>query len=147
MVMDIFTTRQYLNVGVVERELMYSYNDSEQNIGFDVDDTLILWRKPLEGEETIDIICPYDGRSSTFVIHKPHIKLLKDRKARGCSIKVWSQSGPKWAKAVVDALGLQDHVSHVEGKPFMIVDDLPASVWMPNNTYLKPDIGYGNNND
>lgn len=124
---------------------MYIFNENERVLPVDCDDTLILWRDPKDGEETVDIVCPYDGKVVTLVKHKPNIKLLKDRHARGCSIKVWSQSGPQWAKAVVDALHLEDYVYLVEGKPFMIVDDLPASAWMPINTYLNPDIKYGSN--
>ncbi len=35
---------------------MYIYNDSEMNLCCDVDDTLVLHRDALKGEETVDII-------------------------------------------------------------------------------------------
>lgn len=120
------------------------YCDNEQVIGCDVDDTLILHRDAQDGEESIQIACPYDGIVRSYVIHKPHIKLLRDRKARGCEIIVWSQSGPQWAKTVVEALGLQDIEPFVFCKPFMIVDDLPASAWLSNRAYIEPSAGYGN---
>lgn len=120
------------------------YCENEQVVGCDVDDTLVLWRKPQDGEETIDITDPYDGQTKTLVIHKPHIKLLRDRKARGCAIIVWSQSGPQWARAVVNALGLDEVKPFIFAKPFMIIDDLPAEAWLSNRVYLKPTIGYGN---
>lgn len=116
--------------------------ENEQLIGFDVDDTLILHRDPLEGEETVTFIDPYDSVERTYVIHKPHVKLMNDRMARGCAIIVWSQNGPKWAKAVVDALGLNPTL--IAAKPFMIVDDLPVEAWMGPRIFLKPDIRYGN---
>lgn len=122
---------------------VYSYDGSEQSLCCDVDDTLVLWDKPQDGQETITIIDPYDGHPVTLVVHKPHVKLVKDRYARGCSVTVWSQSGPQWAKAVVDALGLQEHVTHVRAKPFAIVDDLPAEAWLNNRIYLKPQSKFG----
>lgn len=125
---------------------MYNYNPNEQNIGVDVDDTIVLWRKAEFGEQTVTVTCPYDGIPVVLVVHKPHVKLIKDRKARGCSIMVWSQSGPQWAKAVVDALGLQDVVDEVKGKPFMILDDLPPEVWLTNRVYLNPKSNYGSGN-
>lgn len=122
---------------------MYDFNPSEQVIGCDVDDTLVLWRPRVGTERVVDIVDPYDGHTVTLVVHEPHVKLISDRKQRGCSIMVWSQSGPQWAKAVVDALGLQDVVDEVKAKPFMIVDDLPAEAWLNNRAYLKPDSNYG----
>lgn len=122
---------------------MYNFIEKEQVVGIDCDDTLVLWRQPMEGEETIDIVDPYDGNNVRLVIHKPHVKLLKDRYARGCHITVWSQGGPRWAKAVVDALGVQESVSTVQAKPFMIVDDLAASEWLKNRVFLDPSLKYG----
>lgn len=116
--------------------------ENEQIITFDVDDTLILHRAPLEGEETVEIIDPYDGRVLSFVIHKPHIKLMGDRIARGCAIVVWSQNGPQWANAVVTALGLKPTL--IMAKPFMIVDDLPVEAWIGKRVYLEPNLAYGN---
>ncbi len=115
--------------------------ENEQLIGCDVDDTLVLWRAPLEGEETIDIIDPYDGHNVRLVIHKPHVKLVQDRMARGCAIIVWSQAGPKWAKAVTEALGIVPTLTC--GKPFAIIDDLPATAWLGERIYIKPESKYG----
>lgn len=120
-----------------------NYIEEEQVLGCDVDDTLVLWRKPEFGEETVTITDPYDNRDVILVIHKPHVKLLKDRKARGCAILVWSQAGPQWARAVVNALGLQNLNPLVMAKPFAIVDDLPATAWLNERIYIKPDSNYG----
>ena len=118
------------------------YIENEQVIGFDCDDTLILHRNPIEGEQTVDVIDPYDGITRTYVIHKPHVKLMKDRMARGCAILMWSQNGPKWAKAVAEALDLKPTL--ILAKPCMIVDDLPIQDWIGPRIYLKPNIRYGN---
>ncbi len=118
------------------------YIKEEFVIGFDCDDTLILHKSAEDGEETVSITDPYDGSVCSYVIHKPHVKLFKDRMARGCAILVWSQSGPQWAKAVVDALGLVP--TAILGKPSMLVDDLPVEAWMGKRTYLDPKIRYGN---
>lgn len=116
--------------------------ENEQVIGFDCDDTLILHRAALEGEETVEVLDPYDGVTRTFVVHKPHVKLMKDRMARGCAVLMWSQNGPQWAKAVADSLKLKPTL--ILAKPFMIVDDLPVQDWMGARVYMKPDIRYGN---
>jgi hypothetical protein len=115
---------------------------NEQVIGFDCDDTLILHREALPGEETVEIVDPYDNTVSSYVVHKPHVKLLKDRMARGCAILLWSQNGPKWAKAVADALKINPTL--ILGKPFMVVDDLPVEAWMGKRVYMSPDTPYGN---
>lgn len=117
------------------------YIENEQIIGFDVDDTLILYKPIEDNDETVIVIDPYDGVERKFVVHRPHIKLMTDRQARGCQIIVWSQGGPQWAKAVVDALGIDGVI--IMAKPFMIVDDLPATAWLSNRTYIDPKSKYG----
>lgn len=117
---------------------------NEQVIGFDCDDTLILHKTPEVGDEIVKIVDPYDGVELSYVVHKPHVKLFKDRMARGCAILVWSQNGPQWAKAVTDALGLKP--TAILAKPFMVVDDLPINEWLNNRVYMDPHIPYGNRN-
>lgn len=119
-----------------------TFISNEQVIGFDCDDTLILHRQPNLGEETVEIVDPYDGTTGVYVVHKPHVKLFKDRMERGCAILLWSQNGPRWAKAVADALKLTPTM--ILAKPFMIVDDLPVKKWIGKRLYLQPNIPYGN---
>lgn len=121
--------------------------NNEQVLTIDCDDTLVLWKDPVDGEETVLVKDPYDGQLVRLVVHKPHVKLLKDRSARGCAIVVWSQSGSQWALAVVEALGVQDYVTLVISKPFAYVDDLPINEWLPKRTYLDPGIKYGSNDN
>ena len=112
--------------------------ESEQVWFFDCDDTLILWDRAGTGGATY-ITCPYDLSEYAVGIHGGNSQLLKEKKARGCTIVVWSQGGYKWAEAVVKHLGLEQHVDYVMSKPIGICDDLPASAWMPSPTYIPVD--------
>lgn len=116
---------------------------NENNIYFDVDETLVLWGKIKKGEKCIAITDPYDGTQRYLRPHVGHIKVLRDRKARGATIHVWSANGWQWAKAVVSALGLQDHVDFVLSKPIMYVDDLEAHEILGERLYLGKDSAYG----
>lgn len=116
---------------------------SEQLLCVDVDDTLIMHKKAKKGDTVVCFTDPYDGSQRYVVVHKPHVKILKDRKRRGATIVVWSQSGFQWAEAVVVALKLQAHVDFVASKPVAIMDDKPASDWLAERIYLNPDSLYG----
>ena len=69
--------------------------------------------------------------------------MLKDRKARGATIHVWSANGYQWALAVVRALELEAYVDFVQSKPTMYVDDLQASEILGERLYLGKDSAYG----
>jgi phosphoglycolate phosphatase-like HAD superfamily hydrolase len=116
---------------------------SEQLICVDVDDTLIIHRKAKKSDTIVCFTDPYDKAQRYVTVHKPHVKILKDRKRRGATIVVWSQSGYKWAEAVVKALQLQDYVDYVASKPVAIIDDKPASDWLAERIYLDPNSKYG----
>lgn len=116
---------------------------SENVVMYDVDDTLVMWGNQWADEKfdypgAVQIQCPFD--SSVFYLrpHKPHIELLKTHKARRKTIIVWSQGGYKWAKAVVESLGLTKYVDIIMSKPMTYVDDLPVEKWMKNRIYLDP---------
>lgn len=117
--------------------------NSEMNIYFDVDDTLVVWGKVKQGEKCVAITDPYDGSQYYLRPHVGHIKVLRDRKARGATIHVWSASGHKWAETVVRALGLEQYVDFVLSKPMMYVDDLQASDILGERLYLGKDSSYG----
>lgn len=112
----------------------------EMNVGYDVDETLILHK---DSDTAIDITNPYTGETKRFTPHSRHVTLLKDHKARGYRIIVWSNGGDAWAKAVVDALGLGDEgsksVDIVMTKLCKYVDDLPAEQVLANRIYLTPE--------
>jgi len=117
--------------------------DSTRIIYFDVDETLLLWdwRKwNPKGDKIIDIGTPGSAGIHRIAAlpHERHIVLLKQFRARGFTIVVWSQGGAQWAKAAVEALHLTDFVHLAISKPNWICDDLSAKHFMPDNIYLHP---------
>ena len=120
--------------------------ENEQLIYIDCDDTLVMWGSDNEDHQYVNIVDPYDGKNVRLRAHVGHIKVLKDRKARGAYITVWSASGYKWAKAIVEALCLQDYVDVVSSKPFMYIDDLQANDILGERLYLGKDSKYGTTN-
>lgn len=117
--------------------------NNESIIFFDVDDTLVMWQEAKKGQKAIGITCPYDGRQEYLLPHAGHIKILKDRKARGSVIVVWSAGGFQWAEAVVKALGLADYVDFVMSKPHAYVDDKMSDEFMGERIYLPYGGRYG----
>ena len=115
---------------------------NELNVFCDCDETLILHTYE-ECHPPVDIMCPYENVILRFGIHAPHVKLLKDRKQRGSTIFVWSAGGHAWAKAVSEALGLEDVVDHYLSKPFMAIDDLPVGEGIGRWIYFDPLMPYG----
>lgn len=120
--------------------------ESEQVIFCDVDDTLIIWDQENVRPDVGAILVkdPYDDTFLQVYPHKAHIKLVKDKKARGATIIVWSQSGFKWAEAVVKAIGLEPYVDMVMTKSSQYIDDLPCPEWMGPRIYLSPKSHYKN---
>lgn len=110
---------------------------NENIVCFDVDDTLVIWTIP-PGREKECILFDSFGVPEWLLPHKHHIKLLKQFKARGQKVIVWSQGGAQWAEAVVKTLKLEDYVDVVMAKPKWVIDDLPAATWM-QRTYLDLD--------
>jgi hypothetical protein len=109
----------------------------------DVDDTLVIWNTPYH-ERDVNFRCPYKKEILTCTAHKPNIRILKEKFARGYLVIVWSQGGKAHADAVVKALGLQDFVNITCDKPEGYMDDLPCSEWMGTRLWLKPDMNYKN---
>lgn len=114
---------------------------SHRTVFYDVDDTLVIWNwkeYDPEGKGLISITDPNDSVSVALLPHYRHIELMKQFKARGHTVVVWSQGGYAWAEAVVKALGIEYMVDVVMDKPTWYVDDLPAHAYMGNPTYLHP---------
>jgi len=111
-------------------------SNPEMSVGFDIDDTLLM----ADNSEPHDVSFadPHDpGKIITGRIHKRHIKLLKDYKARGFYIVIWSGNGKKYADAVVKALKIKKYVDHTMAKFSKFVDDLPAEKILVNRVYLN----------
>jgi predicted phosphatase len=109
----------------------------------DCDKTLVMWNKPKKKDKVVAITDPYDGTQRHLVVHQGHVKVLKDRKARGSTICVWSAAGYRWAEKVVRALGLEAYVDYVQSKPIAFVDDLQAHEILGERIYLGEDSDYG----
>lgn len=110
---------------------------NETIVMYDVDDTLVLWHHPNKDTRGITFVDPHDQTHHCLVPHDKHIKLLKDFKARGYTIFVWSGGGFDWAETVVKTLGLEDYVDFCMTKPTKWVDDLSADEVLGSKIYLK----------
>jgi hypothetical protein len=111
-------------------------------IPFDVDKTLVIPKQDApENELVIPILDPFSKAITYRVIHKPHLKLLKNYIARGAYVIVWSKNGHEWAEAVLDALKIKGVT--IMDKPFAYVDDVPCTFWMGEHIYIKPTDSFG----
>ena len=112
--------------------------ESEQIWVCDIDDTVILWDiEQFKTTELIHITCPYDGKQYAVKPHEGNIQLVKEKRARGCFVMLWSQGGYQWARTVAEALGLE--VDLILSKPIGVIDDLEPVEWMPSPTYIPVD--------
>lgn len=105
---------------------------------FDCDDTLIMWDNKYKDEQKsncVSVTDPICGFTELLVPHDQHIELLKDLKRGGKTIVVWSGGGWQWAKAVTEALLIQDYVDAVMEKPQSYVDDLHCIQFMGHRIY------------
>lgn len=111
----------------------------EKTLAVDVDETLVLFKYPpeLEGQAVEFNAFGFPYR---VVPHYKHIDAIKQFKARGHGVIVWSAGGGKWAEAVVKFLGLEEHVDLIMTKVDWAIDDKKdIRDWGPEVFYLKPD--------
>lgn len=106
----------------------------------DVDETLLLFNSVdmYPQEALVAITDPASGITTHAFPHKRHIELMRQMKARGYTVVVWSAGGHEWAARAVRALGIEKMVDVVIGKPDWFCDDLPASSYMKKPIYLHP---------
>lgn len=97
----------------------------ENNILWDVDNTLVLWDKnhSVPHKDTIEFINPYSFEKVYLRPHKVHIRIMKEYKGRGFTNIVASAGGVQWAEAVIKALDLESYVHYVMTKPNRHFDD------------------------
>jgi predicted HAD superfamily phosphohydrolase YqeG len=89
---------------------------SDRVVFFDVDDTLILWKKPEVDLPSINI------NGKTFWIHTEHLRYIRKYHVLGFKIFVWSNSGYKWAEKVMKKLKI-DKIVTAMCKPHRVFDD------------------------
>lgn len=118
---------------------------NELPLPFDVDDTLVMHSVPelMKDSELVYVPDPLDkSRDIRLRKNLPMIRLLKEEYSRGGLIIVWSKGGFQWAKNVVEALGLEEHVHYVMTKPRAYCDDKDVSSWLKERIYIEPGISY-----
>lgn len=81
------------------------------------------------------------GTTHKLIPHEKHVEALKQFKARGHGVVVWSQGGGEWAQHVVEWLGLLPYVDLVMAKPDWILDDKKAVDWIGQRFYIDPITG------
>lgn len=104
--------------------------ESDRVVFFDVDDTLILWKKHKSKLPTVTI----NGRK--FQVHVKHLQKIHDYCVMGFTVFVWSNSGHKWAKAVAKALKVDNKVICM-CKPHRVFDDCANLNDTIGSGYLK----------
>lgn len=98
--------------------------ESDKIIFFDVDETLVQQHPGAN----LEIVC--NGYKTLVKAIPENVNRIHYHKARGQTIIVWSNSGYKWAQAVIEALGLTKEVDMVMSKPWGYYDDLDSSKWL-----------------
>lgn len=111
-------------------------NEHEFTVVIDCDDTLIMHNFK-EKIGAIKITNPYDGAMHVVQKHQRHIELLRQYKAKGYYVTVWSNNGAKWAETVVKALDLEASVDECRCKPLKYIDDcVEASKVVGSHVYI-----------
>lgn len=110
--------------------------------GCDIDDTLLLWDVPLDtpGVRVVEFQEPHLKDITRAVVNENNLRLMKEKKQRGCFIVLWTQGGYAYAESVMKALFIENYVDLVMTKPVGLIDDLPSSAWLPpsiNIPYTK----------
>ena len=114
---------------------------NERVIPCDVDGTLVI-HNPGPGVPLIDVIDPETGRPVTLGINRSMVKLVREEKFRGAFILVWSRGGYAWAKNVINALHLENHVDLIMTKPMAYFDDIPVEEWLETRIFLDENTVY-----
>lgn len=112
---------------VIKKEAGYAVVHSTRSVWYDVDNTLVFSLREYPHQISNEIV-KINGRK--FWVHVPHVETIKDFKARGHTVVIWSAGGAEWAEMVVKALQLEDCVDLVISKPDWFVDDKPANMFM-----------------
>ncbi len=108
--------------------------DNEHLVAFDVDQTLFMHREGIFDEYVIN---PYSKSKVYGFLNQNHLELLKQYKARGLFVIVWSKAGVLWAEAVIKHYKLEPYVDLITTKFDRYVDDLEAKDILGERVYIK----------
>lgn len=114
---------------------------NERPVFTDIDGTLIV-HGPKPGIPTVQVYDPEAQKYVTMGVNRSMVKLVREEKARGAFIVAWSRGGYQWAKNVINALCLENHVDLVMTKPAVYLDDLPVEEWMETRIFLDENTVY-----
>ncbi len=113
---------------------------------FDVDNTLVFPERDVlhllsTAADKDKLGAPIYFGDIRFYPHLAHISLIKELKARGHSVIVWSAGNSYWAEQVIRALKLENSVDLVMSKPDGICDDKSVVEWLPEVDRFYIPIG------
>lgn len=113
--------------------------ESDLVVYVDIDETLLSWTPPMEDWEKNYVDIEQNGQRQRFGLMLRNIEQVKKHKLIGHKIVFWSQGGWKWVQTVLEHLDLIDYADGIMSKPRWIIDDLPASEFIPesNRIYKK----------
>lgn len=111
---------------------------------YDVDGTIIIHEshKTIPPGESLQVFDAVTKQFITVRINKPMVRLLRESKARGSYVVVWSRGGYRWAADVIKALELTEYVDLVISKPLAYFDDTPIEKWLPYRVFIEPGVIY-----
>lgn len=111
---------------------------------YDLDGTLIIHESManVPNTERVAVEDPVTGNYIIVRINRPMVRLLRESKARGAYVIVWSRGGFQWAVNTIKALGLEAHVDQVMSKPMAYFDDTPVDKWLPYRVMIQPNEIY-----
>jgi hypothetical protein len=117
------------------------FHDYDRTLYVDVDETLVFLNFPeSRAKDAVDFSS--FGFNAKVLVHKHHVELIKQFRARGIGVIVWSVGGVKWARAVVEFLGLTGYVTAILPKPSWMLDDKDPSQFLRGIRFYK-DIDTG----
>ena len=89
---------------------------------------------------------PYTGDRCELLVNPNMVRLFREELARGSHMLVWSRGGYRWAKAVIEALGLDVDAEPsqltITSKPFVYFDDIDVEVWLSERVFIPPTAYY-----
>jgi predicted HAD superfamily phosphohydrolase YqeG len=107
---------------------------NDNTVFCDIDSTLIAWHKEeVDPNNTRMVEVKFNNEMHHHWVLNENVEQLYKHHSRMQPIILWSQGGSEWAEAVAKALDLDKIVTAVMSKPKFVIDDLPASAWMPNS--------------